>query len=200
MEIIFECTVNDVIRILGSAVIIYVLIIVYIRLLGKRSTSELNNFDWIVTVSVGSIVASTIILKDISVTEGGLSIFILMMLQFIITKFMYNSVTFREIVKSTPKLLFFEGEFIEDNMKKERILKREVYAAIRQNGLKSLKQIYAVVLETNSKISIINNENPEELGSSLIGVQGLPNKLIENLKNWKDENTATSNIQPSIGV
>ena len=200
MEIIFECTVNDVIRVLGSAVIIYVLIIVYIRLLGKRSTSELNNFDWIVTVSVGSIVASTIVLKDLSVTEGGLSIFILMMLQFLITKFMYNSVSFREFVKSNPQLLLFEGEFIEENMKKERILKREVYAAIRQNGLKSVKQIYAVVLETNSKISIINNENPEELGSSLIGVQGLPNKLKENLKNWKDKNTETSNEQPSIGV
>jgi len=183
MEKIFECSLNDVLRILGSSVIIYILIIVYIRILGKRSTSELNNFDWIVTVSVGSIVASTIILKDISVVEGGLSIFILMMLQFILTKFMSNSESLREVVKSTPQLLLFEGEFIEENMKKERILKPEVYAAIRQNGLKSVKQIYAVVLETNSKISIIPNENAEELGFSLSDVQGLPDGLKDDLKN-----------------
>jgi len=62
MEEIFLCSVDDIIRILVSAVIVYILIFVYIRILGKRSTSELNNFDWIVTVSVGSIIASTVIL------------------------------------------------------------------------------------------------------------------------------------------
>jgi len=192
MEKIFECSVDDIIRIVGSAVIVYVLIIVYIRILGKRSTSELNNFDWIVTVSVGSIVASTVILKDISVTEGAIGIFILMILQFIITKFMYRSESFREVVKSTPQLLLFEGEFLEKNMKKERILKPEVYAAIRQSGLKSVKQIYAIVLETNSKISIIPDENSEKIGFSLSDVQGLPDGLKDDLENQKDENTTTN--------
>jgi len=191
MENIFPSSVDDILRLLISAVIVYILIIVYIRLLGKRSTSELNNFDWIVTVSVGSIVASTIILKDISITEGGVSIFVLMMLQFMVTKSMYHSEKFREIVKSTPQLLLFEGEFIEKNMKNERILRPEVYAAIRQSGLKSIKQIYAVVLETNSKISVIPNENSDELGFSLSDVQGLPDGLKDDLENREDGNTAT---------
>ena len=81
MNKIFECSIEDIVQIFGSAVIIYFLIVFYIRILGKRSTSELNNFDWIVTVSVGSIVASTVILKDISVIQGAISILILMMLQ-----------------------------------------------------------------------------------------------------------------------
>jgi len=189
MENIFASSVEDILRLLISAVIVYILIIAYIRILGKRSTSELNNFDWIVTVSLGSIVASTVILKDVSITEGGVSIFILIFLQFIVTKSMYHSEKVREIVKSTPQLLLFEGEFIEKNMKKERILKPEVYAAIRQSGLKSIKQIYAVVLETNSKISVIPNENSEELGFSLSGVQGLPDGLKDDLENRKDGNT-----------
>lgn len=193
MEKIFECNLNDILRILCSAVIAYVLIIFYIRILGKRSTSELNNFDWIVTVSVGSIVASTVILKDVSVIEGAISAFVLVMLQFIVTKFMYQSDSLREVIKSTPQLLLFEGKFIEDNMKKERILKPEVYAAIRQKGLKSIKQIYAVVLETNSKISVIPNENSEEIGFSLSDVQGLPDGLKDDLENRKNENTATNN-------
>ena len=192
MEKIFECSVDDVIRIMGSAIIVYILIIVYIRILGKRSTSELNNFDWIVTVSVGSIVASTVILKDISVTEGAIGIFILMILQFIVTKFMYQSESFREVVKSTPQLLLFEGEFIDENMKKERILKPEVYAAIRQSGLKSVKQIYAIVLETNSKMSVIPNENSDKIGFSLSDVQGLPDGLKDDLENRTDENTTTN--------
>jgi len=191
MEKIFETSVEDIFRVLTSAVIVYFLIIVYIRLLGKRSTSELNNFDWIVTVSVGSIVASTVILEDISVTEGGIGIFILMMLQFIVTKLMYNLSAFREVVKSTPQLLLFEGEFIDENMKKERILKPEVYAALRQSGLKSVKQVYAVVLETNSKISVIPNEDDEEVGFSLSDVQGLPDGLKKDLENREDGEIST---------
>lgn len=159
---------------------------VYIRILGKRSTSELNNFDWIVTVSVGSIVASTIILKDISIIKGAFSVLILMILQFFVTKFMYKSETYRKIVKSTPQLLLFESKFIEGNMKKERILKSEVYAAIRQEGLKSVKQIYAFVLETNSKISVFLNENSEELGFSLSDAQGLPSSLKDDLENREE--------------
>lgn len=190
MEKIFECNIEDLIRLLVSATVIYILIIIYIRILGKRSTSELNNFDWIVTVSVGSIVASTIILKDISIIEGSFSILILMLLQFVITKIMYNKVKIREVVKSTPQLLLFEGEFMHENMKNERILKPEIYAAIRQQGLKSVKQIYAVVLETNSKISVIPNNNSDEIGFSLSDVQGLPQGLKNDLK--KHENSSVN--------
>jgi len=182
---IFESSFEDLIRIVGSIVLIYLLIILYTRFMGKRSTSQLNNFDWIVTVSMGSIVASTIVLKNVSVTEGGISIFILILLQYILTKCMYKSKFFRSIVKSTPQLLLFEGEFIDENMKKERILKPEVYAAIRQSGLKSVKQIYAIVLETNSKISVIPNNDSKEIGFSLSDVQGLPEGLKKDLKHIK---------------
>lgn len=182
---IFESSLEDLIRIVGSVVLIYLLIILYIRFMGKRSTSQLNNFDWIVTVSMGSIVASTIVLKNVSVTDGGISIFILMLLQYILTKCMYKSKFFRSIVKSTPQLLLFEGEFIDENMKKERILKPEVYAAIRQSGLKSVKQVYAIVLETNSKISVIPNNDSKEIGFSLSDVQGLPEGLKKDLKHIK---------------
>lgn len=108
MEEAFEFTIDELLQISLSALIIYVLVIFYIRILGKRSTSELNNFDWIVTVSVGSIVASTIILKDISVVEGGLSIFIMTTLQYLLIKIMFKSEQVRELVKSTPQLLLFE--------------------------------------------------------------------------------------------
>jgi len=55
-----------------------------------------------VTVSVGSVFASTPILKDIPIVDGDLSIFILMMLQYIVNKSIYHFEQLREIVKSTP--------------------------------------------------------------------------------------------------
>ena len=182
MENIFQTNLEELLRIIISAFIIYVLIVVYIRILGKRSTSELNNFDWIVTVSVGSIAASTLILKDVSVTEGGIAILFLFLLQYLVTKIMFQSETVREVVKSTPQLLLFKGEFIDENMKEERVLEPEVYAAIRQAGYKSVEQIYAIVLETNSKISVIADDDSDDIGFSLSDVQGLPKGLKDDLK------------------
>jgi uncharacterized membrane protein YcaP (DUF421 family) len=182
MEKLFETNMEELMRVIFSALIIYILIITFIRLLGKRSTSELNTFDWIVTVSVGSIFASTIVLEDVSIPEGALSILSLFLLQFAVTKMMFYSGKARRLVKSTPRLLLFEGQFIEENLRKERVLKSEVYAAIRQKGLKSISQIYAVVLETKSRLSVIPNHDPDKLGHSLNDVQGLPESLIDALE------------------
>lgn len=162
--------------------IMYLLLIFYVRILGKRSTSELNNFDWIVTVSLGSIFASTVILKSISIYEGGISILILLLLQFGVTTLTCRWEGFRKIVKATPKLLLFDGEFIDETMNKERVLKTEIYAEIRRQGYYSESQIYAAVLETNSKISVIPKNENVKTCHSLKGVHGLPQKLKSELE------------------
>lgn len=177
MDKLFTTTSSDILRILVSSLVIYVLVIIYIRILGKRSTSQLNNFDWIVTVSVGALFASTILTKKVSATEGGAAILFLLILQFIVTKSMIYSNFIRKMVKSTPQLILLEGEFLHENMKKARILKVEVYAAIRQEGYRSLDDIYAVVLETNSKLSVLPQDDSDQTAFSLYGVKGLPMSL-----------------------
>lgn len=186
MEKLFAVDIETIIRISITTITIYLLVIVAIRLFGKRSTSKMNNFDWIVTVAAGSIVAAIILNKSISIPHGGLSIIVLLGMQYVVTKIMFKSPKVREVVKSTPQLLLYEGEFIDENMQKERILKAEVYAAIRMQGHKSIKQIYAVVLETNAQFSIIPNESDEEIGFSLTDVQGLPEGLKDDLEQRND--------------
>lgn len=96
---------GDIVSIIISAVVLYVVLIFYIRVLGKRSMSELNSFDWIVTVSIGSIFASTVMIKDISLFEGCIGILILLILQYATTKIIKKSELFRKVVKATPRLL-----------------------------------------------------------------------------------------------
>lgn len=187
MDKVFTFNVGDIFGVLIAGTIAYIILIICIRLLGKRSTSKFNSIDWIVTVSVGSLFASTVLLKNISIFEGCIAIFFLLLLQYLTTKFILKFRWFRKVVKASPHLLLYKGEFIEHNLKKERVLKEEVYAQIRQNGLKSIKKIYAVVLETNSKISIIPNEDENETGHSLHDVLGIPEELQKDLKNNADK-------------
>lgn len=86
-------------------------------------------------------------------------------------------------------MLLYKGKFIDENLKKERILKSEIYAEVRQKGFKSIKQIYAIVLETNSKISVIADDDDESIGFSLSDVMGLPDGLKDDLQEHSEGET-----------
>lgn len=186
MDKIFYTESSNLLHIIVSTILVYLVVIIYFKVAGKRATSEMNNFDWIVTVAIGSLVASTLILEDVSVTDGAVAILMLLFLQFFLTKLMFRSDRIRNAIKSRPRLLLYKGKFIEENLKKERVMKSEIYAAIRAAGHKSISRIYAVVLETNASLSIIANDNSDEVGFSLIGVEGLPEDLIRIIKEKGD--------------
>ncbi len=170
-------------EVLLAAPIMYVLIIAYVRVFGKRSTSQMNSFDWIVTVGMGSVFASTIIIEDISLIVGALSILLLLLLQYLLTWSLTASEKLRTLLKATPQLLLLRGEFISENMRTERITRSEVLAAIRQKGYKSTQDIFAVVLETNAILSIIPNDGNDGKPFCLSDVNGLPDDLKSDLEN-----------------
>ena len=174
-------------QIIVTAPILYVLLIFCIRVSGNRSTSSMNNFDWIVTVAVGGIFASTVILDETTLPEGVFGIIVLLSLQYLFTTATRESERARVLLKATPQLLLFKGEFLYDNMEEQRVLRGEVYAAIRRQGYKSVDDIYAVVLENNAQLSVIPNENDDAPGFSLSDVDGLPEGLREDLEQRGEE-------------
>lgn len=178
---------ENMLQVLITAPILYLLVIVGIRLVGNRSTSSMNNFDWIVTVAIGSLFASTIILEETTLWEGVFGIILLLLLQYLLTWGVKKWESWRKLLKATPQLLVFEGEFLDDNMIAERIIEGEVYAAIRANGYKSLNDIYAVVLETNAQLSVIPIDNNDQKGFSLANVGGLPDGLRKDLEQRGEE-------------
>lgn len=169
-------------HILISSAILYVLMIVFVRIMGKRTTAQMNNFDWAVTVAMGSLLASTIILKDVSIADGAVGILALMLLQYWITKLTFHFNKAGDVIKSSPKLLLYKGEFLEDNMEKERVMESEIYAAIRQSGQGNIEDIYAVVLENNANLSIIPESVTDHPALCLKYVDGVPQEVKEELE------------------
>ncbi len=184
MDKLFYDDFENMIRIVISAPIIYLVVVGYIHLMGKRTTSQMNSFDWIVTVAMGSIVASVVMLRNVPIVNGAVAIFTLMGLQYIITKLMVRFKAWRKIIRSTPKLLVFEGKFIEDNMINERMVRSEIYAAIREAGVHGIGEVYAVVLETDATLSVIGKDE-KNTPLSLMDVNGLPEELENELKTTK---------------
>ena len=166
MEMLFFDNIDKLGRIIVTAVMVYVLIVITTKVSGKRSTSQLNNFDWIVTVMIGSLGASTILLKDTPLIEGISSILVLYVMQFLVTKYASISPQFSSFILSEPRIVFYQGQFLPDAMRAERLTRQELECAMRSEGVNNFDDVEAIVFESDAQLTIIpkptssdNNDN-----------------------------------------
>lgn len=143
---------DNVARVFVVGVLAYIALVAILRISGKRTLSKMNAFDLIVTVALGSTLATILLSKDVSLAEGVTSFLTLIGLQYLITWLSVRSQTVRSIVTSQPRLLFFRGDFLEPAMRNERITHDEIVAAIRLEGIPEIEQAEAVVLEADGSL------------------------------------------------
>ncbi len=97
----------------------YLFLVIVLRGTGKRTLSKLNAFDLIVTVALGSTLATVLLSEDVALAEGLAAFGLLAGLQFIITWASVRSGTVRRLVKSEPRLLVSRGEPLVGAMREE---------------------------------------------------------------------------------
>ncbi|MBA2380242.1 MAG: DUF421 domain-containing protein [Blastocatellia bacterium] len=133
-------------------------LILALRISGKRTLSKWNAFDFVVTIALGSTLATVLLSKDVRLAEGLTAFALLIALQFVITWIAVRSRKADRIIKSSPTLLLKRGAFIDDKMLATRVTESEVLAAVRASGSASLEDIEAVVLETDGSFSVVRSE------------------------------------------
>ncbi len=159
----------DLWRIVVVGGLAYLSLVTLLRISGKRTLSKMNAFDLVVTVSLGSTLATILLSKDVSLAEGVVAFCVLIILQYAVAWLSVRSVTVRHLVKSEPSLLFYRGEYLDHKLKTERITRNEVNAAIRAQGFGKLAEVEAVVLETDGSFSVIT-KSTDDPNSTLKGV------------------------------
>jgi uncharacterized membrane protein YcaP (DUF421 family) len=164
---------SDIGRVVMAGAAVYAALIVMLRVTGKRTLSKWNAFDFVVTVAFGSTLASALLSDSVSVSEGVAALAMLVGLQYAVTWLSVRVDAFRRLVKGEPTLLVLRGRYREEAMRKARIPKEEVRAALRSHGLSSLSEAEAVVLETDGTFSVMENLGDLDAeGLSLEGVRG----------------------------
>jgi uncharacterized membrane protein YcaP (DUF421 family) len=143
------------IRIAVVGICAYVALLLLLRVSGKRTLSKMNAFDLVVTVALGSTLATILLAKDTALAEGILALALLIFLQFVITWLSVRSKTVSRLAKAEPQLLFHEGKFLEEALKTERVKKAEILQAMRSQGISNTDQVEAVVLETDGSFSVV---------------------------------------------
>ena len=149
----------------------YVGLVALLRVSGKRTLSKMNAFDLVVTVALGSTLATVLLSKDVALAEGILAFALLIGLQFAITWLSVRSATVRRFAKAEPTLLLHRGRLLREAMRRERVTEPEILAAVRSQGIASLDEVEAVVLETDASFTTIRakDDTPTSVLASVRG-------------------------------
>lgn len=142
-----------------GGIVLFIFVVVMVRVLGKRATAQMNNFDWIIAVATGSILASGILLRDISIIEAMVAMAVLGACQFVVTKIFVLYPKVGSIFKADPTLLVHKGVFLRDAMKRERISEEELQSRLRFAGLTDPAAANWVILEPDGKLSVIPRDD-----------------------------------------
>jgi len=163
---------DALLRVLIVGTLAYVALILILRISGKRTLSKMNAFDFVVTVALGSTLASTVLSKSTALSEGVLALALLIGLQYVITWLSVRSNKFQSLIKATPTLVYYRNRFIEDAMVRERVTTEEVRSAIRKHGSSRMTECGAVVLETDGSFTVLGELGADAPHDALANVEG----------------------------
>jgi uncharacterized membrane protein YcaP (DUF421 family) len=157
MEQFFFSNWTSIARTLVIGVAAYAGLIILLRLSGKRTLTKMNAFDLIVTVALGSTLATVLLNKSVPLADGLVAFALLIFLQYLLTWLSVRSKTVSKLIKSEPTLLVYQGAFLSAALKSERVTEAEILAGLREQGVASVADAAAVILETGGDLSILKN-------------------------------------------
>ena len=144
-------------------VLVYAFLIIGLRIAGKRELAQLNPFDLVVLLTLSNTVQNAIIGNDNSVTGGFLGAATLLVVNYLVVRFVYNHRKLEEIVEGKSDVLIFQGRLNLKALESELITLEELESAARKQGIATLEEVETATIEPGGAISFIpRTPDPEE--------------------------------------
>jgi uncharacterized membrane protein YcaP (DUF421 family) len=137
------------------AIVVFLVIFVLVRALGRRELSSMEPFDLIILVVIADLVQQGVTQQDYSVTGAVLAVGTIGLLVVASSYVSFRFPRTRPFLNGRPVVLVEDGKPIADNMRRERITLEELAAQARLNGVDSLERVRWAVLETGGQVSFI---------------------------------------------
>jgi uncharacterized membrane protein YcaP (DUF421 family) len=127
--------------------VVYLFLVVGLRLAGKRELAQLNPFDLVVLLTLSNTVQNAIIGNDNSVTGGIIGAVTLLLLNYLVVRFLYRHERIDHLVEGAPDYLVRHGVVVEERLRRELITREELEVAAHRQGLGSLADVEDAVIE-----------------------------------------------------
>lgn len=139
-------------------VVVYLLIVLIFRLMGKREIGELGIIDLVVFIMIADIAVIAIERYNESFFKPLLPMGILVLIQVIFSHFSLRSRNFRKLVESEPTIIIKDGKIIEKQMEKQRYNFDDLLMQLRENNIRYISDVEFAILEPTGKLSVIKKE------------------------------------------
>jgi uncharacterized membrane protein YcaP (DUF421 family) len=161
-------------RVVLVAAAVYLVAVTAVRIVGARALAKMSAYDIIVTVALGSLVATVPLTTSISLADGIAVLVTFLGLQELTRYLQSRSRRVHHAVRERPYLVVWDGKLLPDRLSQIDTSADEVRAAVRRSGMMSVADVQAVVLENDGEWSVIPRGNPRDL-SALEGLD-IPGK------------------------
>ncbi len=144
-----------------STICIFAAVIILTRISGKRSFSKMSSFDFAATIAIGSIIASAILSKSITLSHGILGMACIFGLQSAIA-WLRRIKKFRNAIDNDPLLLMDGENILHENLKKAHVTQGDLRAKLREANVLDLSQVRAVVFESTGDIAVLHTSDSDQ--------------------------------------
>jgi len=134
--------------------IMFVIILVGLRILGKRGVKQLSVFELVVIIGLGSAAGDPMFYKDVGILPALVVFILVISVYMIITWFIGKNKNFEQLVEGKPVCLIQDGMFAIDNFKKEPLGEDEFFSELRMKGVSQLGQVELAIVESCGGISV----------------------------------------------
>jgi uncharacterized membrane protein YcaP (DUF421 family) len=139
-------------------VVVYAFLIVSLRLSGKRELVQLNPFDLVVLLTLSNTVQNAIIGDDNTVTGGIIGATSLLVINYLVVRFLYNHRKLDQLVEGKADILIEDGKVNTRHLKQELITMAQLEAAARKQGFESISEVQQCILEPGGTITFIGRK------------------------------------------
>jgi len=144
-----------IVEIILRTVVIYLVVLIGVRLSGKREVGQMTPFDLVLLLLISNSVQNAMTGPDTSVVGGIAAAVTLLLLNYVIAGLSGTNRRFRKVIEGEPTLLIHDGQIITPHMTKERVSMDELERALREHGINSYHDVALGVLEVDGSISCL---------------------------------------------
>jgi uncharacterized membrane protein YcaP (DUF421 family) len=135
--------------------IIYLLVLIGVRLSGKREVGQMTPFDLTLLLLLSNSVQNAMTGPDTSLAGGAVAAGTLLVLNYGVAGLSGSNRRLRRLIEGEPSLLVHDGKIIQSHMARERVSMDELHRALREHGINSCDQVALAVLEVDGSISCL---------------------------------------------
>jgi uncharacterized membrane protein YcaP (DUF421 family) len=135
-------------------IIVYLCLVLFLRLFGKRELAQLNPFDLIVLLCLSNTVQNSIIGDDNSVSGGIIGVFSLLTINFVLTRVLFRFPALNNLVEGKETVLIRDGKIDTEAVKREALTELELKTILHKQGLSSFSEVQRCVLEPSGNFYV----------------------------------------------